>query len=146
MLRRALRAVLLLSGAVLALSGGLVEGSFADVPYVVFLANGGPPLIRPSTLYASPTNGPYAKGLHWEDWGGGRATAEGTVYYNTCEPNCSAGYHSTSGEVILTGIHRCSGQLRYSQLRIVYFPAPEYDLRASYDCRGTAGHVHIGAP
>ena len=117
----------------------------AATRHVDFVANGGSPLVRPSTLYASPTNGPYATNLVWKRWGEGRATAEGTVYYDTCEPNCSAGYHHTLGEVILTGIHGCSGRLRYSQLRIVYFSAPRYDLRASYDCEGTPTHVNIGA-
>jgi hypothetical protein len=112
--------------------------------HVVFKANGGPAQVRPATIYASPTNGPFAKGLSWSGWGLDRASAEGTVYYDTCEPNCSAGYHSTSGEVILSGVHRCDGQLRYSLLRIVYFPAPEHNLRASYDCAGTATHVNIG--
>lgn len=120
-----------------------VAGASAAL-HVVFKANGGPALVRPATLYASPTNGPFAKNLTWKGWGQGRATAEGTVYYDTCQPNCSAGYHSTSGEVVLSGLHRCSGQLRYSLLRIVYFSAPKYNLRATYNCDGTATHVHIG--
>jgi hypothetical protein len=111
---------------------------------VTFKANGGPAQVKPVILYASPTNGPYAKNLRWSGWGSSRATATGTAYYDTCEPNCSAGYHSTSGEVILSGVHNCDGHLRYSLLRIVYFPAPEYDLRATYDCGGEATHVHIG--
>jgi len=111
---------------------------------VTFRANGGPAQVRPATLYASPTNGPFAKRLDWSGWGKPRATATGTTYYDTCEPNCSEGYHSTSGEVILSGIHSCEGHLRYSLLRIIYFPAPEYDLRASYACDGEATHVHIG--
>jgi hypothetical protein len=117
--------------------------AFAARP-IVFKVNAGPAQVKPTTLYASPTNGPFAKRLVWSGWGQDRASAEGTVYYDTCEPNCSAGYHATSGEVVLSGVHRCSGQLHYSLLRIIYFPAPEYDLRATYDCAGIATHVHIG--
>lgn len=131
----------LASGLVAAI---LVAPSASAARQVFFKANGGPIQVRPTKIYASPTNGPFAEGLSWSSWGLGRATAEGTVYYDTCDPNCSAGYHSTSGEVILSGIHRCGRQLRYSLLRIVYFPAPEHNLRASYDCAGTATHVHIG--
>jgi hypothetical protein len=111
---------------------------------ITFEANGGPAQVKPATLYASPTNGPFAKRLQWSDWGTSRATATGTTYYDTCEPNCSAGYHSTSGEVILSGVHSCDRHLRYSLLRIIYLQAPEYDLRATYDCSGEATHVHIG--
>jgi hypothetical protein len=111
---------------------------------ITFKANGGAAQVKPSTLYASPTNGPFAKRLHWSGWGTNRATATGTTYYDTCEPNCSSGYQSTSGEVILSGVHSCGGHLRYSLLRIVYLPAPEYDLRATYACNGEATHVHIG--
>jgi protocatechuate 3,4-dioxygenase beta subunit len=112
--------------------------------HIVFKANGGPAQVRPQTIYASPTNGPFAKRLSWAGWGRARASAEGTVYYDTCEPNCSEGYHSTSGEVVLSGVHRCGRQLRYSLLHIVYFRAPQYNLRASYNCNGTPTHVHIG--
>jgi hypothetical protein len=140
------RVIAFLAACALAPLAAVPIAASGAAPHVAFAANGGPPLVRPSILFASPTNGPYAKNLTWEGWGEGRASAEGTVYYDTCEPNCSAGYHSTSGEVVLSGIHRCSGGLRYSQLRIVYFPAPQYDLRASYDCRGTATHVRIGRP
>lgn len=113
--------------------------------HVVFKANGGPTQVRPATIYASPTSGPYAKSLAWSSWGGNRATAEGTVYYDTCEPDCASGYGSTAGEVILSGLHRCGAQLRYSLLRIVYFHASEHNLRATYNCRGDATHVHIGS-
>lgn len=126
----------------------MVFALFASVAsasrHIAFVANGGPAQVRPTVIYASPTNGPYAKGLSWMEWGEVRATAKGTVYYDTCEPNCSAGYHSTSGEVILSGVRRCGSQLRYSLLRMIYFPAPRYNLRATYNCAGVASHVHIG--
>lgn len=121
-----------------------VASSASATRHIVFEANGGPAQVRPKTIYASPTNGPFAKRLVWSGWGQDRATAEGTVYYDTCEPNCSEGYHSTSGEVILSGVHRSGRQLRYSLLRIIYFPTPQYNLRATYNCNGTPIHIHIG--
>jgi hypothetical protein len=122
----------------------VVAPSVSAARHIVFKANGGPVQVRPETIYASPTNGPFAKHLSWSDWGQNRTEAEGTVYYDTCEPDCSEGYHSTPGEVILSGVHRCKQQLRYALLRIVYFPAPQYNLRATYNCNGTPTHVHIG--
>lgn len=136
--------VTLILGFGLLMAVGLAPPPASATRHIVFKANGGPAQVRPATIYASPTNGPFAKDLSWSSWGGDRATAEGTVYYDTCEPDCSAGYHSTSGEVILSGVHRCGRQLRYSVLRIIYFPAPQHDFRGSYNCAGAATHIHIG--
>ena len=135
---------LLIAAGLLAVIATAAVGSATAARRIAFKANGGPSQVKPSTLYASPSNGPYAKRLAWSGWGQSRATAEGTVYYDTCEPDCSSGYVATSGEVILSGVHRCGRGLRYSLLRIVYFPAPERNLKASYACDGSATHVHIG--
>jgi hypothetical protein len=101
---------------------------------------------RPTTISPAPTAGPYAKRLtSWQGWGSQRTSAEGTTYYDTCEPNCAEGVGSTSGEAILSGVHRCGGQLRYLRLRFVYFGAPEHNLLMTFNCQGETEHLHIGS-
>jgi hypothetical protein len=101
---------------------------------------------RPATISPAPTAGPYAKRLtSWQGWGLQRASAEGTTYYDTCEPNCAEGAGSTKGEAILSGVHRCGSQLRYLRLRFVYFGAPEHNLSMTLDCKGETEHLNIGS-
>jgi hypothetical protein len=101
---------------------------------------------RPATISPAPTAGPYAKRLtRWQGWGSQRTSAAGTTYYDTCEPNCAEGVGSTKGEAILSGVHRCGRQLRYLQLRFVYFGAPQHNLLMTFNCQGRTEHLHIGS-
>jgi hypothetical protein len=104
----------------------------------------GPPLIKPSTLYVSPTNGPAGKALTWTGWGTPRAVATGTIYYDTCEPDCSRGYGSTSGKAVLTELHDCEGQPQYTIVRLFYYGLPEHDFWGEYGCSGNPPRIHIG--
>jgi hypothetical protein len=128
------------------IGGGGVARSRARVRRVLFQdENLSRAEARPSTISPAPTAGPYARRLtSWRGWGSQRASAEGTTYYDTCEPNCAEGVGSTSTEAILSGVHRCGGQLRYLRLRFVYFGASEYDLLMTFDCQGRTEHLHIG--
>jgi hypothetical protein len=101
---------------------------------------------RPVTISPAPTAGPYARRLtRWRGWGSQRASAEGTIYYDTCEPNCAEGVGSIRGEAILSGVHLCGGQLRYLRLRFVYFGAPGHDLLMTFNCQGETEYLHIGS-
>jgi hypothetical protein len=101
---------------------------------------------QPATISPAPTAGPYARRLtSWQGWGSQRASAEGTTYYDTCEPNCAEGVGSTKGEAILSGVHRCGSQLRYLRLRFVYFGASEHNLAMTFNCQGETEHLHIGS-
>ncbi len=105
----------------------------------------GPALIRPQTLYVSPTNGPYATNLSWSRWSEGRAVGTGTIYYDTCEPDCSRGYGHTKGKVILTGMRDCEGQMQYTIVRLIYQGLPKHDFWGEYGCAGTSPRIHFGA-
>jgi hypothetical protein len=129
------------------IGGGGVARSAAQVRRVLFQdENLSRPEARPATISPAPTAGPYAKRLtSWQGWGSQRASAEGTTYYDTCEPDCAEGVGSTSGEAILSSVHRCGGQLRYLRLRFVYFDGSEHNLLMTFNCRGETEHLHIGS-
>jgi hypothetical protein len=104
----------------------------------------GPAQVKPSVLYVSPTNGPAGKDLIWSGWGQARAVGTGTIYYDTCEPDCSRGYGSTSGRAVLSELRVCEGQLQYSVVRLIYYGLPEHDFWGEYGCAGTTPRVHFG--
>ena len=104
----------------------------------------GSALVKPSTLYVSPTNGPTGKDLTWSGWGEPRAVASGKMYYDTCEPDCARGYGSTEGRAILSELHDCDGQLQYTVVRFIYDGLPEHDFWGEYGCAGNPPRIHIG--
>ncbi len=86
-----------------------------------------------------PLNGdpPVARNLrHWRKWGKPMTTARGVLLYNTCRPACVVGYHRAQGETVLSRIRRCSGDLRYTAVRFLYFRHPRYNIEFVYDCSG----------
>ncbi|HEY5053729.1 MAG TPA: serine/threonine-protein kinase [Solirubrobacterales bacterium] len=104
----------------------------------------GSALVKPSTLYVSPTNGPTGKNLAWTGWGEPRAVATGKMYYDTCEPDCSRGYGSTDGRAVLSELHDCEGQLQYTVVRFIYDGLPEHNFWGEYGCAGNLPRTHIG--
>jgi serine/threonine-protein kinase len=104
----------------------------------------GPGMVEPARLFVSPTNGPEGRDLTWSDWGEPRAVANGTIYYDTCEPDCAEGYGSTTGKVVLTHLHKCEGQLQYTVVRLLYDGLPEHDFWGDYGCADYPPRIHIG--
>ncbi len=105
----------------------------------------GPALVKPTTLYVSPTSGPLGKDLTWSDWGDSRAVATGRIYYDTCEPDCSRGYGSTDGHAVLSELRDCEGQFQYTVVRLIYDGLPEHNFWGEYGCAGSSPRIHIGA-
>jgi hypothetical protein len=65
--------------------------------------------------------------LHWSAWGAATAYATGTLWENSCTPNCAEGkYISYQASVTVSGL----ADGRYGQVHIVAPPAPgqPYDL------------------
>ncbi len=104
----------------------------------------GAALVRPSTLYVSPTAGPSGENLAWTGWGRAKAVGTGKMVYDTCDPDCSRGYGSTHGRVILSELRDCEGQMQYAVVRLIYDGLPEHNFRGEYDCDGEASQIHFG--
>jgi hypothetical protein len=113
----------------------------AEVPVVKTY---GPGMVKPSRLYVAPTDGPEGRNLSWSDWGAPRAVATGTIYYDTCEPDCARGYGSTAGKAVLSELHECEGQLQYTVVRLIYEGLPEHNFWGEYGCAGNPPRIHIG--
>jgi len=104
----------------------------------------GPGMVKPSRLYVAPTDGPEGRNLIWSNWGTPRAVATGTIYYDTCEPDCARGYGSTAGKAVLSELHECEGQLQYTVVRLTYEGLPEHNFWGEYGCAGNPPRIHIG--
>jgi hypothetical protein len=66
------------------------------------------------------------------------------MIYDTCDPNCGSGYGSTEGQVVLSELRDCEGQMQYAVVRLIYDGLPEHNFRGEYDCDGEASQIHFG--
>lgn len=102
--------------------------------------------VRPSKVLPPLINPPFGKGLrhNWKHWGSKRTSARGLMYYDTCRPDCAAGYHTDSGSVLLNDVRRCHGQRRYRKIHMFFDHHRAYNARFRVDCKGRVTHYASG--
>jgi hypothetical protein len=98
--------------------------------------------MRPSRLAPEGINPPFAVGLRsWRRWGSASTSAVGTVFYDSCKPDCAAGYHRARGSATLTAIRRCGRRLLYTRLVLVYRGRQRHTVQIATDCAGAITSV-----
>jgi hypothetical protein len=91
---------------------------------VPILVGCGQAQVRPNEYNLTCTAGAYLARLQWASWGAAAAFAEGTMWLDTCLPNCVAGAgHSFPALVALWGTEPLpghGGERYFTRLTLIY--------------------------
>ncbi len=75
----------------------------------------------------------YFRISSWRSWGGPVATADGTFWANSCEPDCARGkFEAYPGRIQLRQRIRCGRNLRYTRARLSGQGLPGWSRRTSW--------------
>lgn len=127
-------------------------GPAADRAWIMTACGSLSPLERPSQIAFSCDGGVLFSDIHWSEWGGARASGNGTAdLVNRCEPNCAEAqrYHY-SAQLTATQPLYCGPQRIYSEVDIE-LSEPDFDgeerLRASIQgCPSVKGDYQAAQP
>jgi hypothetical protein len=102
---------------------------------------------RPAVIYIGGPDA-FVRTPHWSRWTTSSAYGRGTLWVNTCQPNCAAGHYAKyRAGITLSGaaVHR--GVSYFSQMKLSYYHARprDYGFRwATYP--GATVPLWIGGP
>jgi hypothetical protein len=103
--------------------------------------------VRLSTIYVGGAD-TFLRVSHWSQWAAGSAFAWGTLWVDSCQPNCAAGHYTKyPAEVNLSRVAAHRGVSYFSRMRLRYFhgSARDYGFRwGTY--RGATIPLWIGGP
>ena len=79
-------------------------------------------MTRPGNIVFGADGGIWARYLRWQHWNGKSAYATGRLWFNTCDPTCSAGhYKKYRASVNLWRVRDHSKQPYYTRLTLRYW-------------------------
>jgi hypothetical protein len=107
----------------LAVAGASTSAAAATTPVVYASVSGwSGPSVRPAWIYIGQGGSPMAHTWHWSTWNGTYAWSGGTLWVETCVPNCALGhFHYYALSVTLWRPAWHSGVLYYSRMTWRYY-------------------------
>ncbi|HWG60225.1 MAG TPA: hypothetical protein VG253_00810 [Streptosporangiaceae bacterium] len=85
--------------------------------------------VRPPVIFIGGSD-VFVRTPHWSTWSASSASSHGTLWANTCQPNCAAGHYVTYPALLtLSGPTVHHGTRYFSAMQVRYFHTQQRDYR-----------------